>query len=333
MGRARFGTTDDEATGSVPVRAALPEAPGVRCRPLGPPRRTTGRERRWFDPEHGSFKRFERSVDRFTARYVFPHLLGLWQPYCWLLPRRFAVTVGTVAPPRWPRAADGLRILHVSDIHCGPFLHPEVLARTVADAMAFRPELVAITGDIVEGRLEDLDGFLPALAPLADAPLGAWYCLGNHDYFTRAPEVIVERLGSVGIRTLRNASTMLSGGGREVVVGGIDDRILGTPDWQALASAHGPPQLLLTHQPDDFYEAERRGVALALAGHTHGGQIRFPGLGPIVRQSRYCLDEGAYVHGDGMLVVSRGLGAVGLPWRSGALPEAILLTVRHIGTP
>jgi predicted MPP superfamily phosphohydrolase len=108
--------------------------------------------------------------------------------------------------------------------------------------------------------------------------------------------------------------------------------VLGAPDWEALASAHGPPHLLLTHQPDDFYEAERRGIPLVLAGHTHGGQIRFPGLGPIVRQSRYFFDEGAHVHGDSVLVVSSGLGVVGIPWRAGALPEAILLTVRHVAS-
>jgi predicted MPP superfamily phosphohydrolase len=65
-----------------------------------------------------------------------------------------------------------------------------------------------------------------------------------------------------------------------------------------------------------------------LSGHTHGGQIRFPSSRPIVRQSRFCLDEGLYAHGSTLLVVSRGLGAVGLPWRAGAHPEAVLLRVR-----
>ena len=90
----------------------------------------------------------------------------------------------------------------------------------------------------------------------------------------------------------------------------------------------GPPHLLLAHHPDDFYEAERRGVALVLSGHTHGGQIRFPAGPPIIRQSRFCLDEGLYVHGSAMLAVTRGLGAVGLPWRWGADPEAVLLRIR-----
>jgi hypothetical protein len=304
---------------------AVPDTCALPWRQLPPARRTTGRERRWVYPEHGVFKLMERGLYRFTARYVFPRLLGIWHPYCWLLPRRFALAVATLTPPRWPRAAHGLRILHLSDIHCGAFLRPDVLASILDGLMRLEPDLVAVTGDIVEGRLDDLDGFLPVLSTLARAPLGAWYCIGNHDYFTGAPETVAELLTSVGIRTLRNESTIV----RDLVLGGIDDRTLGTPDWSALTAAHGAPHLLLAHNPDDFYEAERRGVALVLSGHTHGGQIRFARSGPILGQSRFRVDEGVYAHGGTMLVVSRGLGAVGLPWRAGAHPEAVLLDVRR----
>jgi predicted MPP superfamily phosphohydrolase len=298
-----------------------------RRRPLPPPRRTTGRERRWLDSRRGLIKRSERFVDRVVARYVYPHLFGLWHPYCWQLRRRFTVATATVKPARWPCDVPDLRVLLLSDIHTGAFLRPVVLESIFAQLMRFRPDLVAIAGDIVEGRLEDLDGFLPALGTLAAAPLGAWYCLGNHDYFTEAPDRIREQLASVGIATLRNATRTLGHAGGAFVLGGVDDRTLGTPDWDALV-ASGPPHLLLAHHPDDFYEAERRGVALVLSGHTHGGQIRLPGGPPIVRQSRFRLDEGLYVHGDAMLAVSRGLGAVGLPWRVGADPEAVVLQIR-----
>lgn len=305
----------------------LPPTFALPWRALPPPRRTTGRERRWLDPEHGAVKRVERTLDRFAARYVYPHLLGVWHPYCWQLPRRFSLAVATVTPPRWPRSALDLRVLHLSDIHTGAFLHPEVLGTIFEELMRLQPDLVAVTGDIVEGRIEDLDGFLPVLGLLAAAPLGAWYCFGNHDYFTDQPDRIRDLLASVGIRTLRNASQVLRDGPSEFVLGGIDDRILGTPDWESLAAAHGTPHLLLAHNPDDFYEAERRGVALVLSGHTHGGQIRLAGRRPIVRQSRFCLDEGLYVHGSTLLEVTRGVGAVGLPWRAGAHAEAVLLRV------
>ena len=313
-------------------RADVPAGFSLPWRPLRRPRRMTGRERRWLDPEGGLLKRAERIIDRVTARYVYPHLLGVWHPYCWLLPRRFSLAVATVAPPLWPRDADDLRALLLSDIHTGAFLHPEVLGPILEELMRLQPDLVAVTGDIVEGRVEDLDGFLPVLAVLAGAPLGAWYCFGNHDYFTGEPDRIRDLLRSIRIRTLCNESRVLRGKRGDFIIGGIDDRTLGAPDWERLAAAHRPPHLLLAHHPDDFYEAERRGVALVLSGHTHGGQIRFPAGPPIVRQSRFCLDEGLYVHGSTMLAVTRGLGAVGLPWRMGANPEAVLLRIRAVAS-
>ncbi len=101
-------------------RADVPAGFSLPWRSLRRPRHMTGRERRWLDPERGLLKRTERLIDRFTARYVFPHLLGVWQPYCWLLPRRFSLAVANVTPPRWPDHADDLRVLLLSDIHTGP---------------------------------------------------------------------------------------------------------------------------------------------------------------------------------------------------------------------
>jgi uncharacterized protein len=267
-------------------------------------------------------------MDRLAERYVYPHLLGVWHAYCWLLERRFEVGVATIEPPLWPRGVPDLRVLLLTDIHTGAFLKPDVLTSLLSRLMEFHPDIVAVAGDIVEGKVKDLDGFLPALTLLTRAPLGAWYCHGNHDYYTEAPDRIRDELGSIGIRTLRNESVVIDHPGASLTVGGIDDRILGEPDWERLVAMNGPPHVLLAHNPDDFYEAARRGIALVLSGHTHGGQIRFRKGPPIVRESQFCLDEGLYVHGETMLAVSRGLGAIGLPWRAGADPEAMLLSVR-----
>src|SRR5215813_7513738 len=114
--------TDEAQAGP---RAAVPAGFSLPWRQLRPPQPTTGRERRWLDPERGLLRRAERIIDRFAARYVLPHLLGVWHPYCWLLPRRFSLAVATVAVPLWPDTVDALRVLLLSDIHTGPFLHPE----------------------------------------------------------------------------------------------------------------------------------------------------------------------------------------------------------------
>jgi hypothetical protein len=287
----------------------------------------TGKERRWINPARGLVKLLERNLDIVVSRYLYPHLSRVWNPYSWLLERRFVVTDATVSPPGWPRQLDRLRVLLISDIHTGIFLKPQTLSGIVLSLMKLEPDLVAIAGDIVTGHPSELHPFLDALAPLSQAPLGAWYAYGNHDYFGGDPDDIRDDLDSIGITTLKNESVALTHGRAPWVLGAIDDLILGEPDWPRLVSRHGPPHLLLAHNPDHFYEAEGRGVPLTLSGHTHGGQIRFPGGPPIIRHSRFRLDEGLYAFRSSLLLVTRGLGSVGLPWRWGADPEAMLIEI------
>ncbi|HLQ76667.1 MAG TPA: metallophosphoesterase [Terriglobia bacterium] len=298
-----------------------------RHRRLAPPRRMTGQERRRLDPNRGFLKVLERSIDKIASRFIFPHLLGLWHPYSWLLPRRFSLAEISVSPVGWPAGIPRLRILLLSDIHTGAFLKSSILQEIIESLMALRPDMVAIAGDIVTAQARDLDGFLPSLAPLSSCPLGAWYCHGNHDYFGRDTEQLRERLSTIGITTLRNESVTLTPGGKKLILGGLDDWILGKPDWDRMTSQSGRPDLLLSHNPDSFYHAASRNIPLTLSGHTHGGQIRFSGGAPIIRHSKFCLDEGAYCYDRSTLIVSRGLGSVGLPWRYGADPEAILITI------
>lgn len=299
----------------------------LRRRQLAPPRVTTGKERRWLDPNKGLLKMFERDIDFVVSRYIYPHLLGTWNPYSAILSKRFSLAEISLTPPLWPQGLPLLKILLLSDIHTGIFLKPAVLDRIVRALMELQPDLVAVAGDIVTGRSIDVNPFLGALSRLSRAPLGAWYCFGNHDYFDGNARDVRKKLQSVGIATLANDSVKLRHGSGEFVLAGIDDFILGTPDWERLLSGNGAPHLLLAHHPDFFYQAVARNVALTLSGHTHGGQIRPPWTPPLVRHSEFCLDEGAYRHKSSMIVVSRGLGSVGLPLRYGADPEAVWIEV------
>jgi uncharacterized protein len=133
----------------------------------------------------------------------------------------------SLLPGGWPRNLDPLRVLLISDIHTGIFLRPQTLADIVVSLMDLKQGLVAIAGDIVTGHSSEVGPFLGALAPLSRAPLGAWYGHGNHDYFGGDPEEIRKDLGSVGITTLTNASVALAHGGGQLVLGAIDDLILG----------------------------------------------------------------------------------------------------------
>jgi uncharacterized protein len=287
----------------------------------------TGKERRRINPNNGLIKLLERNMDILVSRFVYPHLSRVWNPYSWLLEKRFRLAKATVSPANWPRDIDPIRVLLISDIHTGIFLKPQALSEILRALMELNPDLVAISGDIVTGHSSELLPYLEALAQLSQAPLGAWFCYGNHDCFAGNPEDIRTHLASVGITTLRNESVSLRHCRGKFVLGGMDDLILGKPDWNRLCSPYGPPHLLLAHNPDHFYEAAARGISLTLSGHTHGGQIRFPNGPPIIRHSRFCLDEGIYSYRSSTLIVSRGLGSVGLPWRWGADPEAILIDI------
>lgn len=298
-----------------------------RNRRLASPRTMTGNERRRINPNRGLIKLCERYTDIFISRFVYPMLGHFWSPYSWLLKRRFTLTEAKLSPMGWPRGLAPLRLLLITDIHAGIFLEPETLWHIIKGLLETKPDLVVIVGDMVTGHVSEATPYLDGLAMLSAAPLGAWFCFGNHDYFGGDPGELSSNLAAVGIQTLKNESVTVNHHGGAFVLGGIDDLLFGKPDWQRLAAPLGAPHLLLAHNPDHFYEAVARGVPLMLAGHTHGGQIRLPHGPPIIRQSRYCLDEGMYACGASTLVVSRGLGSVALPLRWGADPEAILLEI------
>lgn len=299
----------------------------LKRRQLDPPRYMTGKERRFMNPNRGLIKLFERNMDMAISRYVYPLFGHVWSPYSWLLERRFTLAETKLAPKGWPLTMAPLRVLLISDIHAGIFLQPETLWQIILNLMQTNPDLVVLGGDLVTGHTDEALPILAGLAPLTRAPLGAWFCYGNHDYFGGDHNELRDNLAAVGIKTLKNQSVELRHGGGRFVLGGIDDRMFGRPDWPALSAQHGPPHLLMAHNPDDFYQAEANGIPLILSGHTHGGQIRLPNGPAIIRQSRFCLDEGVFAHGASLLVVSRGLGSVFLPLRWGADPEAVLIEI------
>ncbi len=299
----------------------------LKRRLLPPPRLMTGKERRRLNPNRGLIKLCERYLDMAISRFVYPLLGDIWNPYNWLLERRFSLAETRLSPSGWPRGLAPLRVLLISDIHTGIFLRPEPLWRIVRALMQTKPDLVAIGGDLVTGHTSEATKFLDALTPLTSAPLGAWFCFGNHDYFGGDPRELQNNLAGIGITTLKNESVELRHGCGSFVLGGVDDLILGKPDWSQLTAKHGAPHLLLAHNPDHFYQADARGIPLTLSGHTHGGQIRLTNGPAIIRQSRYCLDEGVFAYRSSLRVVSRGLGSIVLPFRWGADPEAVLIEI------
>lgn len=312
------------------LRATRP----LRRRRLGPPqpaRTIASRERRVT----GGLGRAERRLSHFLARHVLPAVLGLSAFYDWQLRTGLTLVEGEVRLRGLPAAWSGVRVLLISDPHAGPFVSPAALHETFRRLLLTEPDLVLLGGDVVACGVHELHHHRRAFACL-EAPLGAFAVLGNHDHYDGEAGALRTELASLGLRVLDNENVELERRGDPLVLAGIDDWTTGEPDLAAaLSTARTAPVLLLSHNPDAFFEAARGGADLVLAGHTHGGQVRLPGLGAPITMSRYRLSDGHYTFAPAgrsepsQLIVSRGIGVVGLPLRLACPPEALLLTLRN----
>ncbi len=234
----------------------------------------------------------------------------------------FQLTELAVTIEGLPRALDGYVIAQISDIHAGEFVGERELDLGLALARRARPDLIVVTGDLVDNDAT----FAPLVArKLLDLPArdGVFASLGNHDYYAGA-ERVRRAMRAAGISMLVDEGRVIrpsDGGGFALL--GVDDlsaRRYGRTgprlDRARSTVAPGLPRILLSHQPHtvDRWAGQ---VALQLSGHTHGGQIN-PGfvLGPIFEYI-----AGPYTVGSTTLYVSRGFGTVGPPARVNASPE------------
>lgn len=237
-----------------------------------------------------------------------------------------------IAVADWPSDAPPLRIVQLSDIHAaGPDMPPSRIADIVKQVNALRPDLVVITGDFVSDRRLSTHHYDSAesVAPLGalSAPLGVYAVLGNHDHW-RGDDPIAPALRKAGITLLFNRVAAAG----PILIAGLDDSWAGMPDLQGVDAERGRaprrPAILITHNPDVFPMIPAD-YALVLAGHTHGGQIRLPLIGPLSTASAYGT---RFVHGlieeqGRRMIVSAGLGTSILPFRLGVPPEIVLVTL------
>jgi predicted MPP superfamily phosphohydrolase len=301
----------------------------LRRRPLPAPVVADPQPRHLLDPRSGWLRRSQRALSIFLSRHVYSRVPRLQRVYDAQLGLSLTISEAEIPLSRLSPCWDGTTLLLLADIHAGPFLSPPALVRAVERLSTLEADLILLAGDLVTSQVHE---FLRAQSAFRElrAPLGVFGVLGNHDHYSGESERLTELLEETGIRILHNSSALLQRAGSTLAVAGIDDLLLGEPDLEAALSGTGNdhPVILLSHNPDIFFAARRRGVDLVLSGHTHGGQIRIPGLPVLVRMSRYRLDDGRYQHQRGQLVVTRGLGVVGLPYRIACAPEAVLLTLR-----
>jgi predicted MPP superfamily phosphohydrolase len=246
--------------------------------------------------------------------------------------------VGGMMPPRivsWevevsslPFAADGLEIVQISDVHLGTILGRHRLGVILERVERLAPDVVVITGDLIDGDAGVVEEFLPQLETLR-APLGVFAILGNHEYYA-GRERSRALLREAGFTVLDNAAAEVLPG---VFVAGVPDARgsaqTGRPEAdleRALEGiGDGAPVVLLQHAPEDEARAASAGVDVMLNGHTHGGQI-WP-FHYLVRTAYRHL-AGPYRVGDMVQIVSRGAGQWGPPMRLLAPSDLVHLTLR-----
>jgi len=239
----------------------------------------------------------------------------------WLGPGRFRVREEVLWVADLSEGLVGFRIAHLSDLHGGPFLGAGDLAAVARTVRELAVDLAVLTGDLITDHWSDALELIPDLAELG-ARHGMLAVFGNHDYRGRQEGRIAAALAERGIETLRNACRRIDTGRGVLAVVGVEDLEEGRElDLErARASVRpGDVELVLCHHPAGGLALARRGCCAVLSGHTHGGQVRFLGrLGPPHPGLRIALGETA-------LIVNRGLGVIGFPWRSGAPTEIVLV--------
>lgn len=249
-------------------------------------------------------------------------------------PNRLVIREQTIRIDNWPQQLNGLRIAVIADIHAGaPFIDEKKLRLIVQRTNELRPDLIVILGDYMTGNgrvrhTMEPEVFAPILKDLT-APLGVYSVLGNHDWWFSGRKVRAG-LEQNGIKVLEDEVVQLNARGTSLWLVGLADLWTRPQNVEATINKvpEGAPVIALTHNPDIFPQVSQR-VPLMLAGHTHGGQVRFPLIGSVVHSSRLGerYEVGHVFENNHHLFVTTGIGTSILPVRFGLPPEIVLLTV------
>jgi predicted MPP superfamily phosphohydrolase len=257
--------------------------------------------------------------------------VGLMTDSFWVERRAIEVNKILIRSGRIPHPFKGMRLLHFSDIHFGFYCDLDQVERIVQLIEPLRPDLICFTGDLIDQDFTPAEALkISRLFNRLKAPLGKYAIPGNHDYL--GDLALVKRCWEqAGFRFLINESAHIRKDGVTLVVSGLDDGLEGKPDLYRLLEQTPEKEtfhILLAHEPDMADQAKDGPVDLQLSGHSHGGQIRLPFIGPILTpplSKKY--PAGLYQVGPITLYTNRGLGTTILPLRFLCRPELTLLEI------
>jgi len=258
--------------------------------------------------------------------------------YAWgIEPNEIEVTRVSLKIERLAPALDGFKIALLSDLHFGPFTGEREIGAAVEAVNRLHPDLVALLGDYVSTpSIGDKKPAARKAEPCAQVLArlqsrhGSFAVLGNHDAATD-PDFVAGALEAHGVSLLRNSNRAIEQDGGRLWLLGVEDAIESNSDLDA--ATRGIPKqetrILIAHEPDIADGPAKLGIDVQFSGHSHGGQVRAPGLPPLYLPpmgSKYY--EGYYRIGGLQLYTNRGIGTVGLPFRFLCPPEVTLVTLR-----
>lgn len=249
---------------------------------------------------------------------------GLWRAY-----EPPKLTEIAVRLPNLPKALEGFSIVQLSDLHISSIIRLHFLDDVVRRCNALKPDLLAITGDLVDGSVPSLATIVARLTAIRSRS-GSFFVTGNHDYYS-GDRQWCEALRKMGFHVLRNERASIGDASASFDLVGVDDwgnreKRRSGYDLNRALRGRDPSRaaVLLAHQPANFEEAVEQGMGLQLSGHTHGGQF-FPIT--TLALLRWPHSAGLYTHGSGKLYVSRGTGFWGPPLRAGSPSEIVKITL------
>ncbi|OLS42216.1 metallophosphoesterase [Bacillus sp. MRMR6] len=237
--------------------------------------------------------------------------------------------------PQIPKSFEELRIVQFSDTHLG--FHYDIIQfkKLVQKINNLRPDMIFFTGDLLDepNKFGGINQVVLMLQQL-EAPLGKFCIFGNHDHGGYGSDIYKNIMETANFTVLLNESIQIERDGSSISLIGIDDRMLGRPNFE-LAQKKVPEdhfKILLSHAPDVADEASHYGIHWQLSGHSHGGQVKIPFLGALVippyakkyPEGYYSIGENSPLH----LYVNRGIGTTRLPFRFLAKPEITVFTLQ-----
>lgn len=245
--------------------------------------------------------------------------------------RSLRVKSDTVASASLPPELDGLRIVYLADVHAGPYFGPSRMDDLVRRVNALDADVLILGGDYVGGRSNGAEIFYPRASELK-ARVAKLAVLGNHDNWEGSAQA-KRGLTDAGFTVLENDNARVTVDGASLYIAGVDDLYTGHPDPEAAAGGipEGAFSVLVSHNPDVF--ADDLGTtagtwALALAGHTHGGQVAIGSVGYVPSRHGARYRTGWRTENGTRILVTNGVGSVTVPLRISAEPEIHLITLQ-----